>query len=118
MMMVVGLATVAGSTMVAYALILKATLPNAAGHALVASIISAPAGVLLSRIIVPEKEGEGGAVADYNSSLKYRQRHRRHFQGHIGRPDGGNEYFGHPHRLRVLRVAGQHPARHVPACGG
>ncbi|MFT3997790.1 MAG: nucleoside transporter C-terminal domain-containing protein [Asticcacaulis sp.] len=71
MMMVVGLATVAGSTMVAYALILKATLPNAAGHVLVASIVSAPAGVLLSRIIVPEKDGEGGAVADYNSSLKY-----------------------------------------------
>ncbi|BEV10929.1 NupC/NupG family nucleoside CNT transporter [Asticcacaulis sp. DW145] len=71
MMMVVGLATVAGSTMVAYALILKATLPNAAGHVLVASIISAPAGVLLSRIMVPEKDGEGGVVADYNSSLKY-----------------------------------------------
>jgi concentrative nucleoside transporter, CNT family len=71
MMMVVGLATVAGSTMVAYALILKETLPNAAGHVLVASIVSAPAGVLLARIIVPEKPGEGGAVADYNSSLKY-----------------------------------------------
>lgn len=71
MMMVVGLATVAGSTMVAYALILKATLPNAAGHVLVASIVSAPAGVLLSRIIIPEKDGEGGAVADYNASLKY-----------------------------------------------
>jgi concentrative nucleoside transporter, CNT family len=71
MMMVVGLATVAGSTMVAYALILKEVLPNAAGHVLVASIVSAPAGVLLARIIVPEKEGEGGAFADYNSALKY-----------------------------------------------
>jgi len=44
MMMVVGLATVAGSTMVAYALILKDVLPNAAAHVLVASVVSAPAG--------------------------------------------------------------------------
>ncbi|MGV8929039.1 MAG: NupC/NupG family nucleoside CNT transporter [Brevundimonas sp.] len=71
LMMVVGLATVAGSTMVAYATILSATLSNAAGHVLVASIISAPAGVLLARIMIPEKPGEGGAVADYDSALKY-----------------------------------------------
>nr|WP_315052258.1 nucleoside transporter C-terminal domain-containing protein [uncultured Brevundimonas sp.] len=71
MMMVVGLATVAGSTMVAYASILAPVLPNAAGHVLVASIVSAPAGVLLARIIIPETPGMGGAVADYNSALKY-----------------------------------------------
>jgi CNT family concentrative nucleoside transporter len=71
LMIVVGLATVAGSTMVAYATILKAVLPNAAAHVLVASIISAPAGVLLARIMVPEKPGQGGFYADYNSLLKY-----------------------------------------------
>ncbi len=71
LMIVVGLATVAGSTMVAYATILKAVLPNAAAHVLVASIISAPAGVLLARIMVPEKEGQGGLYADYGSLLKY-----------------------------------------------
>lgn len=71
LMMVVGLATVAGSTMVAYATILAPTLTNAAGHVLVASIVSAPAGVLLARIMIPEKPGEGGQVADYGSALKY-----------------------------------------------
>jgi len=71
LMMVVGLATVAGSTMVAYATILKAVLPNAAAHVLVASIVSAPAGVLLARIMIPEKDGKGGAYADYTSMLKY-----------------------------------------------
>jgi CNT family concentrative nucleoside transporter len=71
LMMVVGLATVAGSTMVAYATILSPVLPNAAGHVLVASIVSAPAGVLLARIIIPETSGMGGAVADYDSALKY-----------------------------------------------
>ena len=71
LMMVVGLATVAGSTMVAYAAILKGTLDNAAGHVLVASIVSAPAGVMLARIIIPEKPGQGGTYADYDSALKY-----------------------------------------------
>ncbi|MEG2312053.1 NupC/NupG family nucleoside CNT transporter [Brevundimonas sp.] len=71
LMMVVGLGTVAGSTMVAYATILSPVLSNAAGHVLVASIVSAPAAVLLARIIMPEKPGEGGESADYNSALKY-----------------------------------------------
>ncbi|MDZ4363324.1 NupC/NupG family nucleoside CNT transporter, partial [Brevundimonas sp.] len=71
LMMVVGLATVAGSTMVAYAAILGPVMSNAAGHVLVASIVSAPAGVLLARIIIPETAGEGGVAADYESALKY-----------------------------------------------
>jgi CNT family concentrative nucleoside transporter len=71
LMMVVGLATVAGSTMVAYAAILGPVLTNAAGHVLVASIVSAPAGVLLARIIIPETPGQGGHAADYDSALKY-----------------------------------------------
>ena len=71
LMMVVGLGTVAGSTMVAYATILSPVLANAAGHVLVASIVSAPAAVLLARILIPEKPGEGGESADYNSALKY-----------------------------------------------
>jgi CNT family concentrative nucleoside transporter len=55
MLISVGMACVSGSTMVAYATILKDVLPNAAGHVLTASIISAPAGVLLARIIVPQE---------------------------------------------------------------
>jgi CNT family concentrative nucleoside transporter len=69
LMMVVGLATVAGSTMVAYAVILQPVLPNAAGHVLVASIISAPAGILLARIVVPEEKG--GAHLEPGEELKY-----------------------------------------------
>lgn len=71
LMMVVGLATVAGSTMVAYATILRDVLPNAGAHVLVASVVSAPAGVLLARLMVPEKTGEGGVNVDYTSLLKY-----------------------------------------------
>lgn len=69
LMMVVGLATVAGSTMVAYAVILGPVLPNAAGHVLVASIISAPAGILLARIMIPEEKTS--TALDYDVTLKY-----------------------------------------------
>jgi concentrative nucleoside transporter, CNT family len=71
LMMVVGLATVAGSTMVAYAAILAPTLPNAAGHVLVASIITAPAGIMLARIMIPEVKGAFSEGLDYTSALKY-----------------------------------------------
>ena len=70
-MMVVGMANVAGSTMVAYVLILQNVLPNAAGHVLAAAIVSSPAGVLLARIMVPEKADRVQEKIDYNSSLKY-----------------------------------------------
>ncbi|MGZ3304636.1 MAG: NupC/NupG family nucleoside CNT transporter [Asticcacaulis sp.] len=70
-MMVVGMANVSGSTMVAYVLMLHNVLPNAAGHILAAAIVSAPAGVLLARIIVPELAERKGEKVDYNSSLKY-----------------------------------------------
>lgn len=53
MLIAVGMACVSGSTMVAYATILAGVLPSAAAHVLTASIVSAPAGVLLARIIVP-----------------------------------------------------------------
>jgi CNT family concentrative nucleoside transporter len=53
MLIAVGMACVSGSTMVAYATILHDVLPNAAAHVLAASLISAPAGVLLARIMVP-----------------------------------------------------------------
>lgn len=73
LMMVVGLATVAGSTMVAYVLILSPSLPDAAAHVLAASIISAPAGVLLARIMIPEDaQGahlEPGEELHYNSTM-------------------------------------------------
>lgn len=71
LMMVVGLATVAGSTMVAYAAMLASSLPEAGAHVLTASIISAPAGILLARVMVPEARGAQAGGLDYSTSLKY-----------------------------------------------
>ena len=70
-MLVVGMANVAGSTMVAYVQILSGVLRDAGGHVLAAAIVSAPAGVLLARIIVPELVSRQDEKVDYSSSLKY-----------------------------------------------
>jgi CNT family concentrative nucleoside transporter len=53
LLIAVGMSCVSGSTMVAYVAILHDVLPNAAAHVMTASIISAPAGVALARIVVP-----------------------------------------------------------------
>ncbi|WP_203544882.1 nucleoside transporter C-terminal domain-containing protein [Desulfovibrio sp. JC010] len=54
-LMISGMATIAGTVLVLYASILNTVLPDAIGHILTASIISAPAAILISRIMVPEK---------------------------------------------------------------
>jgi concentrative nucleoside transporter, CNT family len=76
LLITVGMACVSGSTMVAYVTILSGVLPGAAAHILTASIISAPAGILLARILVP-RDPVAEAAQDkmppdertYNSSM-------------------------------------------------
>ncbi len=51
-----GMATIAGTVMVLYASILEPTIPGVMGHLLVASIISAPAAVAVSKIMVPPEK--------------------------------------------------------------
>lgn len=52
--MVGGFATVAGGVMAAYIGMLSGLIPNIAGHLLAASVMNAPAGLLLSKILLPE----------------------------------------------------------------
>jgi CNT family concentrative nucleoside transporter len=52
-LMTCGMATIAGTVMVLYASILGPVIPDAMGHLLVASIISAPAAIALARILIP-----------------------------------------------------------------
>jgi len=60
--MTAGMATVAGTVLVIYGLLLAPIIPNAAGHVLAASIISGPAAILLAKLIVPEREEPTQAV--------------------------------------------------------
>jgi len=53
-LMTCGMATIAGTVMVLYASILSETIPDVMGHILTASIISVPAAITISKIMVPE----------------------------------------------------------------
>ncbi|RJQ54690.1 MAG: nucleoside:proton symporter [Desulfobacteraceae bacterium] len=55
--MTCGMATIAGTVMVLYASILGPVIPDALGHLLIASIISAPASVAVARVMVPAIHG-------------------------------------------------------------
>ncbi len=71
-MMTVGMATIAGTVLALYASILSPTLPGAAGHLIVASIISAPAAIMLAALMVPDtgKEAEQMPVEEENEDTK------------------------------------------------
>ena len=57
--MTAGMTTISGSLMIVYASILEPVLPGIVlGHLVVASIISAPAAVMVSRLMVPAEPGE------------------------------------------------------------
>ncbi len=51
-----GMATIAGGVMAAYVGMLKDEFPDIAGHLLAASVMSAPAALVLAKIMVPETE--------------------------------------------------------------
>lgn len=72
-LMTCGMATVAGTVMVLYASILSRIIPDAMGHILVASIISAPAAITVAKIMIPETgkmtSGDITAPETYLSSM-------------------------------------------------
>lgn len=72
-LMTCGMATIAGTVMVLYATILKPVIPGILGHILTASIISAPAAILISKSMIPETndvtEGHLSAPTVYKSVM-------------------------------------------------
>jgi len=58
MVMTGGMAGIAGTVFVLYATILHNVIPDVAGHILVASILGAPAALLISGLMVPVARGE------------------------------------------------------------
>jgi len=61
--MAVGMATIAGTVMALYATILEPTVPGAAGHVLAASLMNAPAALLLARLAMPQGFSGGAELA-------------------------------------------------------
>ena len=62
--MTAGMATIAGNMMVLYAIIVGAVLPDAMGHILAASIISAPAAVTIALIMIPQEADSEDTAGD------------------------------------------------------
>ncbi len=68
-LMVCGMSTIAGTVLVLYASILRQALPDALGHILTASIISAPAALVISGVMVPHQgELTDGRVTNLNQA--------------------------------------------------
>lgn len=55
-LMVGGMANVAGGVLAAYVALLKDRIPDIAGHLITASVLSAPASLILAKILLPETE--------------------------------------------------------------
>ena len=60
-----GMATIAGTVMVLYASILNNIIPGITGHLLTASLISAPAAITVSKLMIPET----GSISEGNIVL-------------------------------------------------
>lgn len=71
--MTCGMATIAGTVMVLYASILGSVIPNAIGHILTASIISAPAAITIAKVMIPETQpgtaGDMSLPEEVNSAM-------------------------------------------------
>jgi CNT family concentrative nucleoside transporter len=68
--MVTGMATIAGTVLGLYASFIGGVLPNAAGHLLTASIISAPAAIVIARMMIPEALDARAEEVDLPSPYK------------------------------------------------
>jgi CNT family concentrative nucleoside transporter len=72
--MTAGMATIAGSVLAAYAAMMLPYQPDAAGHLIAASVMSAPAAFVMAKLMVPETQApatagiqaEGTGTADVN----------------------------------------------------
>ncbi|MBI1402636.1 MAG: nucleoside:proton symporter [Porphyrobacter sp.] len=70
--MALTMATISGAILILYATTLRNVVPDAVGHMIAASLISLPAALLIARLMVPEKAGEGGTAVERDApGLRY-----------------------------------------------
>ena len=65
-----GMATIAGTVMVLYASILNNVIPGIMGHLLTASLISAPAAITVSKLMIPETEPVSSGNIEFTGQSK------------------------------------------------
>ena len=70
--MALTMATISGAILVLYATTLKATVPDAVGHMIAASLISLPAALLIARLMVPPADSDAATEVDAeDTGLRY-----------------------------------------------
>lgn len=70
--MTLTMATISGAILILYATTLKATVPDAVGHMISASLISLPAALLIARLMVPPSAEDAATEVDgEDTGLKY-----------------------------------------------
>jgi len=70
-LMVVGMATIAGTMMALYGAILSSTMPDAMGHILTASIISVPAALTIAMLMIPPSAEEQDELSQVELKQHY-----------------------------------------------
>src|SRR5438094_9615557 len=65
--MVPGMASIAGTVLFLYASILRPVLPDAVAHLLIASVLSAPAALAVSFVMVPPRGAPAGGELELRS---------------------------------------------------
>lgn len=70
--MVLAMATISGAILILYATTLRATVPDAVGHMISASLVSLPAALLVAKLMVPGKADDTATEEDKSEpGLKY-----------------------------------------------
>ena len=59
-----GMATIAGTVLVLYAVILQGVIPDPAGHLLTASLMNAPAAIVMAKVMIPGIVSSDAEVLD------------------------------------------------------
>ena len=78
-----GMAGIAGTVLVLYATLLAPLIPDAAAHFVIASVLGAPAAILISLIMVPETIGRSAPAARWTiPTCTTSSHHGRDRQGH------------------------------------
>ena len=109
-----GMAGIAGTVLVLYATILNPVIPDAAGHLVVASVLGAPAAILVSFIMVPEKRDRTAATLGARAGRL--EHHGRHRSRHRRRARTAAQHLRHADRADRAGASGERHAR--PAAGG
>jgi concentrative nucleoside transporter, CNT family len=64
-----GMAGIAGTVLVLYSQFLSPVIPDAAGHFIIASVLGAPAAILIGQIMVPDSKPPARTTADANPPI-------------------------------------------------